>query len=250
MRVHRLQMTAFGPYAGTEVVDFEALNDAGLFLLTGPTGAGKTTVLDALCYALYGVVPGERGTRDLRSDHAPPDRRPEVVLEATIGVHRYRVRRSPEWRRPKRRGTGETTEHACASLLEIGPDGLERLVSSRAAEVGHELRQALGMSSEQFLQVALLPQGGFQTFLQASSDDRQALLQKLFHTQRFARIEEWMRERTREVRTECTTAERAVVQLLVTLAHRTGHALPPELAGERLGDVAELAAASSATSCR
>ncbi len=235
MRVHRLEMTAFGPYAGTEVLDFEPLNDAGLFLLTGPTGAGKTTVLDALCFALYGVVPGERGTRELRSDHAPVDRRPEVVLEATIGGRRYRVRRSPEWRRPKRRGTGETTEHAGASLLEVTAGGHERLVSSRAAEVGHELRQALGMGSEQFLQLALLPQGGFQTFLQASSDERQAVLQKLFHTQRFARIEEWMRDRSREVRTGCTAAEREVTQLLVTLSHRTGRPLPAELDGERLG---------------
>ncbi len=122
MRVHRLELTAFGPYAGTEVLDFEALNEAGLFLLTGPTGAGKTTILDAVCFAVYGVVPGERGTRELRSDHAPVDRRPEVVLDATIGDRRYRIRRSPEWRRPKRRGSGETKENACATLLELTAD--------------------------------------------------------------------------------------------------------------------------------
>ena len=241
MRVHRLEMTAFGPYAGTEVLDFDALNDAGMFLLTGPTGAGKTTILDAICFALYGVVPGERGTRALRSDHAPPERRPEVVLEATVGDHRYRIRRSPEWRRPKRRGSGETKEHACATLLELGDDGRERLVSSRIAEVGHELQLALGMSAEQFLQVVLLPQGGFQTFLQASSDERQAVLQKLFHTHRFARIEEWMRERTREVRSSCAHAEREVAQLLATLSHRSGNQLPEDLQGDQLGDVADVA---------
>ena len=241
MRVHRLEMTAFGPYAGTEVLDFDALNDAGIFLLTGPTGAGKTTILDAICFALYGVVPGERGTRELRSDHAPPERSPEVVLEATIGDHRYRVRRSPEWRRPKRRGAGETKEHARATLLEVGDDGRERLVSSRIAEVGHELQLALGMSAEQFLQVVLLPQGGFQTFLRASSDERQAVLQKLFHTHRFARIEDWMRERTREVRVGCARSERTVTQLLATLAHRAGSPLPEELEGDQLGDVADTA---------
>src|SRR5215218_1342415 len=234
MRLHRLEMTAFGPYAGTEVLDFETLNEAGLFLLTGPTGAGKTTVLDAVCFALYGVVPGERGTRDLRSDHAPAERRPEVVLEATIGDRRYRIRRSPEWRRPKRRGVGETKENACASLLEVSADGGERLLSSRIAEVGHELQLALGMSAEQFLQVVLLPQGGFQAFLQASSDERQSVLQKLFHTHRFARIEEWMRQRTKQVRGSCASAERVVTQQLATLAHRSGATLPQELAGERL----------------
>src|SRR4051794_3455237 len=102
MRLHRLEMTAFGPDAGTEALGFESLNQAGPFLLTGPARAGQTTIPHAGCLALSGVVPGERGPRELRSDHARAERRPEVVLEATMGDRRYRVRRSPEWRRPKR----------------------------------------------------------------------------------------------------------------------------------------------------
>ena len=100
MRLHRLEVTAFGPYADTQVVDFDTLNEAGVFLLTGPTGAGKTSILDAVCYALYSVVPGDREVRGLRSDHAPSDRAPRVELELTLGGRRLRVVRCPEWRRP------------------------------------------------------------------------------------------------------------------------------------------------------
>ena len=229
MRFHRLSMTAFGPYAGTEVVDFDELNEAGIFLLTGPTGAGKSSILDAICFALYGVVPGERGVRTLRSHHAGAGVAPEVVLELTLGAQRFRVRRSPEWTRPKKRGTGETKENASATLVEL-TDGVERLVSSRAAEVGLTLGAALGMGSEQFMQVVMLPQGEFATFLRASSDQRQEVLQRLFRTQRFARIEDWMRERTRALGVRAASGERQVTQVLATLADRAGVCLPDDLA--------------------
>ena len=113
--------------ATTETVDFDELNDAGIFLLTGPTGAGKTSILDAVCFALYGVVPGVREVKTLRSHHAAAGVAPEVVLEATIGERRYRIRRSPEWHRPKKRGDGTTRENACATLVVLEDDGTERL---------------------------------------------------------------------------------------------------------------------------
>ena len=251
MRVHRLTVTAFGPYAGTQTLDFDDLNDSGIFLLTGPTGAGKTSLLDAICFALYGVVPGARGVRSLRSDHADPQDRPEVVLEATLGDRRLRVRRSPEWHRPKKRGTGSTKEPARASLLEITAEGTERLVSSRIAEVGHELSLALGMRAEQFMQVVLLPQGEFQTFLRATSDERQGVLERLFHTQRFARIEDWMRDHTRQLAHTSAAQERQVAQLLGALAHRSSAPMPEELAtalqADALGDVATSARQWSAS---
>ena len=115
MRFHHLRVTAFGPYADTQEIDFDELNDAGIFLVTGPTGAGKTSILDAICFALYGVVPGAREVRTLRSHHAAPGVRPEVELEVTLGDRRFRVVRSPEWRRPKKRGEGETRENATSS---------------------------------------------------------------------------------------------------------------------------------------
>ena len=135
MRLHRLEVTAFGPFAGTETVDFDALNDAGLFLLTGATGAGKTSILDAVCFTLYGSVPGVRGVKTLKSQHADVLTRPEVVLEFSVRERRFVIRRSPEWSRPKRRGTGTRVETASASLAEV-LDGDEHFLTARAAEVG------------------------------------------------------------------------------------------------------------------
>ena len=239
MRFHHLTMTAFGPYAETQRIDFDELNEAGIFLLTGPTGAGKTSILDALCFALYGVVPGVREVKSLRSHHAADGVAPEVVLEATVGDRRLRIRRSPEWHRPKKRGDGTTKENASATLVVLEDDGTERLLSSRIAEVGHELTTAIGMSSEQFMQVVMLPQGDFQRFLQATSDERQSVLQKLFRTQRFARIEDWMRDRTRELGARADEAEKEVCQLLGTIAHRARVEVPETLQGDLVGTADE-----------
>ncbi len=118
MRLHQLSITAFGPFAGTEQVDFDQLASAGLFLLRGATGAGKSSVLDAVCFALYGEVPGARKGNPLRSDHADPLLLTEVRLEVTLGGRRLEITRSPEQKRPKRRGTGMTTEKPQTLLRE------------------------------------------------------------------------------------------------------------------------------------
>jgi exonuclease SbcC len=229
MRLHHLTLRAFGPFAEEEEVDFDELCSAGLFLLSGPTGAGKTTVLDAVCFALYGTVPGVRGVKALKSQHAPEDTRPEVRLDFSVRGRRFVVRRSPEWTRPKRRGTGTTTENATATLLET-TRGEEHLLSSRAQEVGHFIGELVGMQSTQFVQVAMLPQGGFQKFLRATSQDRHEVLQHLFRTDRFSRIEEWVHDHSRALRESSATGEGAVVRILDTIADRCGSALPEGLA--------------------
>ena len=147
MRLHRLEITAFGPFAGSEVIDLDALASAGLFLIHGPTGAGKTSILDAICFALYAAVPGARaGARaSLRSDHAAVGMVPEVTLEFTAGGRRLRVCRSPEFTRPKKRGTGETSVPAEAVLDE--PSGLTWVnpgTRSDAGAVGHQDARGLG----------------------------------------------------------------------------------------------------------
>ncbi|HSE07976.1 MAG TPA: SMC family ATPase [Nocardioidaceae bacterium] len=232
MRLHELTMTAFGPFDGVEQVDFDELSESGLFLLTGPTGAGKTTILDAVCFALYGSVPGVRGVKALKSQHAPEDARPEVVLDFSVRGRRFLVRRSPEWTRPKRRGEGTTTENARATLIET-TTGDEHLLSSRAQEVGHLIGDLIGMQSTQFVQVAMLPQGDFQKFLRASSQDRHEVLQHLFRTDRFSRIEEWVHDHSRRLKERSAAGEAQVLRVLDTIADRAG-AEPPEALDEPL----------------
>ncbi|GGQ78776.1 nuclease SbcCD subunit C [Streptomyces ruber] len=203
MRLHRLDITAFGPFGGTQTVDFDALSAAGLFLLHGPTGAGKTSVLDAVCYALYGSVPGARqsGTGQgltLRSDHAAPATRTEVRLDLTVSGRRLEITRQPPWERPKRRGTGTTVDKAQTWLREYdAAAGTWKDLSRSHQEIGEEITQLLGMSREQFCQVVLLPQGDFARFLRADAEARGRLLGRLFDTHRFAEVEKRLAERRR-----------------------------------------------------
>lgn len=160
MRLHRLKVTAFGPFAEPQEIDFDALSGAGVFLLHGPTGAGKTSVLDAVCYALYASVPGVRQNpgNSLRSDHAAPETPTEVTLELTAGGRRLEITRRPEQDRPKKRGTGTTKDKAQSWLREYDGENWTALSRSHQ-EIGEEVEQLLGMSRDQFCQVVLLPQG-------------------------------------------------------------------------------------------
>lgn len=193
MRLHTLEVTAFGPFANTVEIDFDELGADGLFLLHGQTGAGKTSILDAVAFALYGTVPGARADgRRLLSDHAPAGVAPRVSLEATISGRRILLERSPEYERPKLRGTGTVKQQAKATLTWLDGGG-ENL--SRIPDIGDAVKGLLGMSAEQFFQVVLLPQGDFAKFLRAGSEERGRLLERLFDTTRFGDVEQWFRER-------------------------------------------------------
>ncbi|UFQ13931.1 MULTISPECIES: AAA family ATPase [Streptomyces] len=220
MRLHRLRITAFGPFGTTQDVDFDALSAAGIFLLHGPTGAGKTSVLDAVCYALYGSVPGARqGSGQgmtLRSDHAPQGTRTEVCLELTVAGRRLEITRQPPWERPKKRGIGTTTEKAQSWLRESTPEGGWKDLSRSHQEIGEEIAQLLGMSKEQFCQVVLLPQGDFARFLRADAEARGKLLGRLFDTRRFAAVEQRLAEQRRTTEAEVKEGDAA----LLADAHR------------------------------
>jgi exonuclease SbcC len=225
MRPHRLRVTAFGAFAATEQVTFDDLE--GLFLLHGETGAGKTTLLDAIAFALYGRVPGERGgARRLRSDHAAPGTATEVELEATIGGRRLRITRKPEQTRMKKSGTGVTTEPASVRLAELSAPGAWESKSTRIGEVDAEIENLMGMSATQFFQVVLLPQGEFAKFLRADAKDKEALLQKLFGTDRFRKVEDWLADRRRATDKEVAGAEEGVNELVARIAQAAGDSVP------------------------
>ncbi|MGO4616198.1 AAA family ATPase [Nocardia sp. 2TAF39] len=220
MRLHKLEMTAFGPFAEATAVDFDVLGADGLFLLHGQTGAGKTTVLDAIAFALYGRVPGARGeSKRLHSDHAPEQTPPQVVLEATLGGRRLRVTRTPEFERPKRRGTGMRTEPAKATLTWLDGSG-ENL--SRIGDIGDEILRLLGMSADQFFQVVLLPQGDFARFLRAENEDREKLLEKLFDTRRFGTAEQWLADRRRAAEADLEARKQGIDRLITQVGMAAG----------------------------
>jgi exonuclease SbcC len=234
MRLHRLVLTAFGPYPGREEVDFDRLGADGLFLLHGDTGAGKTTLLDAVAFALFGAVPGVRDqAKRLRCDYADPATTTEVSLELTVRGHRLCLTRSPEYERPKKRGGGTTKQQAKASLTWVGeapgghaPDGLTRI-----DDVGRTVERLLGMSKDQFFQVVLLPQGEFARFLSADTATRETLLEKLFGTQHFALVEQWFRDRRLAARLALDESRAAARELVARVAQVVGTE-PPESAGQ------------------
>ncbi|MFI1911787.1 AAA family ATPase [Nocardia sp. NPDC020380] len=221
MRLHRLELSAFGPFAETAVVDFDELGADGLFLLHGQTGAGKTTVLDAIAFALYGSVPGARGeSKRLHSDHADEQTPPRVVLEATIGGRRLRLTRSPEFQRPSKRAkTGWVKENAAATLEWLDGRGQHL---SRIPDIGDEVIRLLGMSADQFFQVVLLPQGDFARFLRADNEEREKLLEKLFDTERFGTAEQWLIDKRRAAGADLDSRKQSIDRLIAQVGVAAG----------------------------
>ena len=211
MRLEHLRVTAVGPFAGTEEIDFAALTSGGLFLLEGPTGAGKSTVLDAITFALFGQPAGEGTSADrLRSHFAPPDTTPEVELTFSVRGQRLRITRVPEHKRPKKRGDGVTVEKARVHLESH--DGTRWVhVSSNSAEVGDEIEHRLRLNRAQFTKVVLLPQGEFATFLRAKDEVRRGVLTQIFGTAFYDRV-------TRQLEDEGVAAfEKSFDELLSSL---------------------------------
>ncbi|WP_144670905.1 AAA family ATPase [Arthrobacter sp. U41] len=216
MRIHRLEISAFGPFAATEHIDFDRLSAHGLFLLNGATGAGKTSVLDAICFALYGSVPGARqdGKR-LRSDHAEASAEPRVTCEFSARGRHFEVSRSPAWDKPSARGKNGFTVQQANTVLRERVNGEWTEKSGRNDEAGAEIADVLGMNREQFTRVVMLPQGDFAAFLRSKAADRLELLQSLFGTRRFEAVEQELGRKAQAARTEVASLNGQLELLLV-----------------------------------
>lgn len=189
MRLHSLVVEGFGPFRARQRVDFDGFADDGIFLIAGRTGAGKSSILDAVCFALYGGVPRyDSGEKRLRSDHSEPDEPTSVSVEFSTVAGRFRVTRSPAYERPAKRGGGMTTQAPSALLERFTDEGWVGM-GARVVDVAGELADILQLSQEQFLQVILLAQNRFADFLLADSRERQKLLRRLFGTERFEDIQ-------------------------------------------------------------
>ena len=191
MRPLELVMNAFGPYAGEETIDFTRLGENRFFLITGPTGSGKTTILDAITFALYGTASGDlRDNRSLRSDYATPDRKTEVRFTFRNQDRTYEVTRTPEQVLNKQRGEGTRTVPSGASLVEILPEGERKVLGTSNSAVTRAVEQLLGFQARQFRQLMVLPQGEFRRFLVADSKERKTILETLFKTGQYSALED------------------------------------------------------------
>ena len=194
MRPLRLEMTAFGPYPKEVILDFAVLANQSMFLITGPTGAGKTSILDAIVYALYGQTSGGlRDGADMRSDYADATTPTSVIFEFQVGEHRYRMERTPKQELKKKRGTGTRVVLATAAISEW-IDEEWKLLTTKAQEIRDYVQQIIGFRVDQFLQVVLLPQGDFRKLLVAPTSEREILLHTIFKTSMYKRIQDVLKE--------------------------------------------------------
>jgi len=184
MKPLRIVIRNFGPYADEQIVDFTLLGDNGLFLIHGPTGAGKSSILDALCFSLYGDTSGQdRSSKDMRSDFCDPLKPTEVIFDFMLRDKYYRVFRAVEYEKPGKKEGEKTTVPAKANLWErtiqnINDDGA--VIACKCRAVTEKIENLLGLRIDQFRQVVILPQGEFRKFLLATSTEKEKILEILF----------------------------------------------------------------------
>ena len=210
MRPLKLTIAGFGPYAGVQELDFETLGTGGLYLITGDTGAGKTTIFDAITFALFGEASGDnREANMLRSKYAKAADPTYVELTFGYDGKEYTVKRNPEYERAKTRGTGTTKQAADAQLTY--PDGS---VVTKLKDVDKAIRDIIGLTREQFSQVSMISQGDFRRLLQADTKERQKIFRDIFGTGLFVTLQNQLKEKASEVRDQRDYASRSIQQYI------------------------------------
>lgn len=233
MRPIKLTLSAFGPYAGRMELNLDDLGTQGLYLITGDTGAGKTTLFDAITFALFGEASGDnRSPGMFRSKYAQPDTPTFVELEFLCRGQRYTLRRACEYQRPKLHGTGTTTQKAEAHLLL--PDGKP---ITKPREVDAAVRDILGIDRNQFLQIAMIAQGDFLKLLLAPTEDRKQIFRKIFKTDLFQRLQESLKRESGALNDRCAEARRSVQQYIAGVLWDEESPLAPRMELTRQGQL-------------
>lgn len=210
MRPVYIRMSAFGPYAGIQELNMEELGAGGLYLITGDTGAGKTTIFDAITFALYGEASGDsREAGMLRSKYADPSVPTEVGLTFIYGGKTYKVCRNPEYERPTKRGTGMTMQKAEAEL--IYPDGR---VVTKPKDVTAAVTEIMGVNREQFCQIAMIAQGKFRDLIEKGTTERQKIFREIFRTAPYQQVQDILKGKYRALERECETLRESVKQYI------------------------------------
>jgi len=237
MRPIKLKISAFGPYAGCVSLDLENLGENGLYLITGDTGAGKTTIFDAITFALFGEASGSNRKSDmLRSKYASADTPTEVELTFAYNGKIYHILRNPEYLRPAKRGDGMTKQTAEATLTY--PDG--RIVT-KSKDVNNAVRELLGIDRNQFSQIAMIAQGDFMKLLLASTEDRIKIFRQLFKTERYQILQERLKNESGKLRKACELLKSGISQYVDGLVIDDGVHNQEKLSTLPIDDVIALA---------
>lgn len=210
MRPIYIKMSAFGPYAGCTEIDMNKLGEQGLYLITGDTGAGKTTIFDAICYALFGEPSGQnREVSMFRSKYAAPETETVVELEFIHKGKEYSIKRNPEYMRPSKKGEGFTKQTAEAELHF--PDGH---VVTKIKDVNSEIEELLGINRKQFSQIAMLAQGDFLKLLLADTNERKGIFRELFNTNYYQTLQIRLEEKRKEINAQALDVKKSIKQYI------------------------------------
>lgn len=219
MRIRTLAFRGIGPYRDVQSIDFDQLGASGLYLINGPTGAGKSTIIDAITFALYGKLSSaEADESRLRSDFAGPTDPTEVDLTFDTAAGTFRVIRSPKYLRAAKRGSGTTEEKGGCHVFRVHPDGREETIAEAKGAADAELARLIGLTREQFVQTVVLPQGQFATFLYSDTKDRAEILKRIFNTQLFERVVEILKADAAQAQAASAATTHEIRSEMATLA--------------------------------